>query len=231
MLALLVPRSAFMAFFVFAISASAANTYQNVYGNDLEPCSDDGMAQTGFTRNGYCVETNDDAGSHHICIDLSSTTGGNFCTVTGQSDWCSSENMPCHEDTSQETCAIEHWCVCQWAFASYLEQAGGCNDIQDIVCESINLEAVLAYQQQSGSKYATALDCLVERCNLDVATIKRMAKGSSAGSTIRDALWVIGILTLLSGVGYTLRRRKLERTSMDQNHLLHEGGSVSQRYC
>ena len=45
------------------------------------------MALTGFTRNGKCTDLVDDEGSHHICIDLSSTEGGDFCEVTGQPDW------------------------------------------------------------------------------------------------------------------------------------------------
>jgi hypothetical protein len=40
------------------------------------------MALTGYTRSGQCYAHDDDHGSHHVCIDLSSTTGGNFCAVT-----------------------------------------------------------------------------------------------------------------------------------------------------
>lgn len=42
----------------------------NVYGNALEPCSTSGMALTGWTRSGSCVDEDDDAGSHHVCIDI-----------------------------------------------------------------------------------------------------------------------------------------------------------------
>merc|ERR1719240_1242408 len=64
--------------------------HKNVKGGALEKCSGPGMAMTGFTRDGKCVDAgNDDAGSHHICIDMASNTGGNFCSVTGQPDWCS----------------------------------------------------------------------------------------------------------------------------------------------
>ena len=62
---------------------ASATAFTNVNGGDLERCSGRGMALTGFTRNGHCVDQNDDAGSHHVCIDMSSTTGGNFCSVTG----------------------------------------------------------------------------------------------------------------------------------------------------
>merc|ERR1719182_424154 len=96
--------------------------YLNVQGTPLGRCSHTGMALTGWTRNGHCVDYNDDGGSHHICVDLSSssTSGGNFCSVTGQSNWCSSD-MSCDGDPSRQ-CPVQHWCVCQWAFSSYLER-------------------------------------------------------------------------------------------------------------
>lgn len=152
------------------VTLQLASAYQNVYGNALESCSSDGTALTGFTRNGYCVDRNDDAGSHHICINLASANGGNFCTVTGQSDWCSSEEMPCHEDVN-EACAIQNWCVCQWAFASYIAKAGGCDEIQDIQCSAVNIQAIWAYREAANHKqsYQDALDCLVSRCSLDLS--------------------------------------------------------------
>merc|ERR1712232_625218 len=91
--------------------------------------------------------------------------GGNFCDVTGQSDWCSSDQMPCHEGTSEENCTIKNWCVCQWAFSSYIKNAGGCDQVQDIVCESINMEAIVAYK--GDAEHSKALKCLVEWCGLD----------------------------------------------------------------
>ena len=106
----------------FLLAALAA-AYTNVLGTPLKKCSGAGMALTGFTRQGECVDMNDDAGSHHICIDMASNTGGNFCSVTGQPDWCSSK-MACDGDPSNE-CQVKHWCVCQWAFAAYIERAGG----------------------------------------------------------------------------------------------------------
>merc|ERR1711998_436442 len=112
-----------------ALLAAAAHGYQNGNGSSLQRCSGPGTALTGFTRNGQCVDQNDDAGSHHICIDMSSATGGNFCTITGQPNWCSS-SMQCDGGPGQ--CKIKNWCVCQWAFASYIERAGGCDKIQQI---------------------------------------------------------------------------------------------------
>ena len=84
--------------------------YLSVTGKELEKCSGPGMALTGFTRTGQCVAHDDDAGSHHVCIDMASNSGGNFCTVTGQPDWCSSQ-MGC--DGGGGKCPIEHWCLPQ----------------------------------------------------------------------------------------------------------------------
>ena len=143
-----------------------AAAYRNVNGGELASCSSSGMALTGYTRSGECIDQNDDAGSHHVCIDMSTNTGGNFCSVTGQSDWCSS-SMACHGDSASR-CDVEHWCVCQWAFASYITNAGGCDKIQDIVCEATNMVALTAYRAQAARSpsISTALECLESRCGL-----------------------------------------------------------------
>merc|ERR550537_2061971 len=80
---------------VVAFSAPGSTSVTSVSGSSLATCSKPGMALTGFTRDGHCQDVgNDDAGSHHICIQMKS----DFCTVTGQPDWCSSQ-MPCMADT------------------------------------------------------------------------------------------------------------------------------------
>lgn len=137
----------------------------NVFGRPLEACSQNGMAKTGYDRSGKCVDQDGDTGSHHICIDLSSTSsdGKNFCEVTGQSNWCA-EKMSCNEDGSKQ-CPVERWCVCQWAFAAYLAAAGGCDAIQKIECNAVNIKAVEAYKKDE-EKYGAALSCLKDRCNL-----------------------------------------------------------------
>ena len=139
---------------------------KNVLGQPLERCSGKGMALTGFTRNGHCVDLNDDAGSHHVCIDMKSNVGGNFCEVTGQPNWCGS-SMACDSDPAN-TCPVEHWCVCQWAFARYLQKAGGCDKIQTIVCEATNMVALTAYTEQAphDKHIAEALQCLKSRCTV-----------------------------------------------------------------
>ncbi|CAJ1959727.1 unnamed protein product [Cylindrotheca closterium] len=149
----------------FFTVVTEATEYKNVFGQPLQSCSSSGMALTGFTRNGHCMDRQDDIGSHHICIDMTSTTGGNFCSITGQPDWCSSY-MPCHENSSA-ACPVQDWCVCQWAFASYIQKAGGCNAIQDIVCDAINMQAMVAYERQSADpRYKEAFDCIRTKCGI-----------------------------------------------------------------
>lgn len=217
-----------------------AESYQNVYGQTLQSCSSEGMALTGYTRNGYCVDEYDDQGSHHICIDLSSTSNNNnneddnFCTVTGQSDWCSNQDMPCHDNPDRSDCAIQNWCVCQWAFASYLQNAGGCDSIQSIVCDSINLQALLAYQtaaQQQDQKYVNALDCIVNRCGLTEESLvsgntnQQLSNVASTGSSPTMPvvyLLLVGIVVLIGTIWVVQRLDfKVRRKNSDgDNHLL-----------
>merc|ERR1712232_855325 len=102
--------------------------------------------------------------------------------------------MPCHED-ADSTCQIEHWCVCQWAFASYIKNAGGCGAIQDVVCDSINFEAIKAYQSRSSQQeYQDALDCLVNRCGIDINTLQRSTNVHAEGT-----LWLLcGFFIIMS---------------------------------
>lgn len=213
--------------FTATITAASATKYTNVYGNELQRCSTSGTALTGYTRTGYCVEQSDDTGSHHICINLNSTTGGNFCDVTGQSNWCSSTDMPCDENDNDDnnedpqdeaTCAIENWCVCQWAFASYIQKAGGCDQIQDIQCNAINMEALRAYQSTNG--YQQALQCLVERCNLSSSTnfLTKELRHDPAAVTGWRWLGVAGFIMAMVGTIYTTFRRSSHHYSNCQQN-------------
>jgi len=125
----------------------------NVLGTPLEHCSQSGEATTGWYRNGMCTEGANDKGSHHICIDLhySRLEGGNFCSLTGQPNWC---------DELQQGKPRVNWCVCQWAFARFLSKAT-CDDF-DVNCEATNMEALIAYENKPN--YKDALACLKEKC-------------------------------------------------------------------
>lgn len=146
-------------------SLATVSAFTNVKGGALQKCSGTGMALTGFTRDGHCTDQNDDVGSHHICIDMASNVGGNFCQVTGQPNWCSSM-MQC--DDSNGMCPVKNWCVCQWAFASYIQRAGGCDKIQKVVCDATNMVALKAYREeaQHDTGIANALKCLEKKCGI-----------------------------------------------------------------
>lgn len=142
---------------------SLCEEYLNVNGGPLGFCSIDGTALTGFTRDGHCRDLgNDDEGSHHICIKM--PTSNNFCTVTGQPNWCA-QDQPCQGQKGM--CPIHNWCICQWAFISYLERAGGCDAVDQIKCEATNMAALTAYRRYKRySSIQAALSCLESKCNI-----------------------------------------------------------------
>lgn len=221
--------------------ASADSEYLNVYGETLQSCSSDGMALTGWTRSGHCVDRYGDSGSHHICIDLSSLGGGdendgdnqNFCDVTGQYDWCSSQDMPCHEDPNTSACPVTNWCVCQWAFASYIQASGGCDNIQTVVCDSINLQALLAYQNMAKQpnaeqKYEDALECLVERCGLTSSHLAATASLLSSNPThfrMFGFFLVAALLVGMVGSVHSYRKRVASKTI----HLNNNGTAIGDK--
>lgn len=238
--------------------SNSSSDYLNVYGQPLQPCSQDGMALTGYIRSGYCVDRWNDQGSHHVCIDLSSLGGGsgdddgngnengndetsssepNFCAVTGQSDWCSNQEMPCHTDPDDSSCPIENWCVCQWAFSSYVKAAtDGCDGIQTVVCESVNAEALAAYQTESAKwnadpKYRTALECLVQRCGLDASAFSSLDYSSSSTSSSSSSfnpfrsggggtmfVFVVAAAALAGMVGIVYHHRKRRQQTIRLNN-------------
>lgn len=134
--------------------------HTSVLGGPLATCSKPGMALTGFTRDGHCADVgDDDAGSHHICIQMKP----DFCTVTGQPNWCV-EEMQCMG--SAGLCPIGNWCVCQWAFARYLQMAGGCDHILDLQCDATNLAAFHAYESSPEPAHKAALACIKTKCGI-----------------------------------------------------------------
>jgi len=143
-------------------NTGASGPALNVKGTALQTCSKKGMALTGFTRDGHCQDDgDDDAGSHHICIQMKP----DFCKVTGQSNWCG-DKMQCMDEPGQ--CAIGNWCVCQWAFAGYIQKAGGCDAIVEVQCDATNMAALKAYKasQSNDPSIKAALECLEKRCGL-----------------------------------------------------------------
>jgi len=136
---------------------------KNVKGGPLKHCSQPTHAKTGFYRDGKCTHGSSDTGSHHVCINIPSARNGNFCTVTDQPNWCE-DNMPCHDDDHNKDCKIQNWCVCQWAFARYIQEARGCDNIGTVNCEATNMKAYEAYKDDPS--YIEAFECLKKKCGL-----------------------------------------------------------------
>merc|ERR1719326_709829 len=146
--------------FILCSCLASGSGVDSVMGAELTTCSLPGTAMTGFTRDGRCADVGPaDAGAHHICIKMKS----DFCTVTGQPDWCSSE-MECMGKGG--VCPVKNWCVCQWAFASYIKLAGGCEHSVDLVCDATNMAAYRAYESSSGPDVKQALACLRSKCGI-----------------------------------------------------------------
>ena len=128
---------------------------KSVTGSALQVCSQPGEATTGWTRDGHCLAGANDRGSHHICIKMEQ----DFCDVTNQGDWCSTLRDP------RSGHPIGHWCVCQWAFASYLRgKRNDCAAFSSVNCNATNALALGAYQTRP--EYADALRCLNEKCGV-----------------------------------------------------------------
>lgn len=131
----------------------------NVLGDELKTCSSAGMAMTGFTRDGFCSNHNGDEGSHHICVKNidGNDSGQTFCGITNQEDWCSTKDR-CHEDPNQ-MCPRNNWCVCEWAFDSFVK-AKGC-DAFTIDCDATNSLVLEHYDEDTNSE---ALACIRKQC-------------------------------------------------------------------
>jgi uncharacterized protein (DUF2237 family) len=158
---------------------TTATGARNVLGTPLLPCSAAGMAVTGYDRTGSCNAHSTDRGSHNVCLDISTggfVGGGNFCALTGQSDWCSQTDA-CHEDALRVDCPRQSWCVCEWAFARVLDRVAGCDGLAAgaVKCEATN-EVVLRHYEQSASSspsHRAALECLRQKCGLPAAAAGR----------------------------------------------------------
>jgi len=73
-------------------------------------------------------------------------------------------------ESQESECAIGNWCVCQWAFAGYIQKAGGCDAVVEIQCDATNMAALKAYKagQSSDPAIKAALECLEKRCKVAV---------------------------------------------------------------
>eukprot|EP00392_Amoebophrya_sp_AT5.2_P011446 g11523.t1 len=181
----------------------------NVLGDDLALCSHDGEAMTGFTRDGNCVEKQDDAGSHHICLNLNSAKGGgkSFCALSGQDEWCAQPDVCMTdggEDTTGKKCARKNWCVCQHRFQNLLENDESICQKLEIHMDATNMYTLVEYckDAESQKSFAKALKCLKEHsadvhCGSDA--LKEFLGGKKKASGTRAAPSLLMLLLLLFG--------------------------------
>lgn len=121
------------------------SSQRSVLGKPLAPCSKVGMPTTGFNRDGKCGMSSGDKGLHHVCVKRVGRADANFCTATGQPDWCS---------------GMEDWCVCEWAFDKAVERLG-C-DALEVDCAATNARALEHYAALKPDAAAAA--CLRAKC-------------------------------------------------------------------
>ena len=141
---------------------SRSPTARNLYGHPLKPCSRPNDALTGYSREGTCNAASNDHGRHHVCLKLQESP--DFCAATGQPDWCATPHE-CHGDATR-SCPIRNWCVCEWAFASYVD-AVGCDQVGTVDCAATNAAVLAHYRRRTDDpKVAKALRCLQHRCAL-----------------------------------------------------------------
>lgn len=121
----------------------------SVGGGPLQRCSDPEMPTTGYTRDGTCATHRGDTGSHHVCLKRvgeKTVDGQNFCSLTGQRDWCAKK---------------DNWCVCEWAFEEAVAR-GGCDSF-DIQCDATNRRALEHYDREGMTH---AAQCIRRQCSV-----------------------------------------------------------------
>jgi len=180
---------------LLASCVSAAMDEKNANGGVLQPCSTSGMAMTGGSREGYCVDSYGRYGSH-ICMNIENMDSNmnNFCEMEKAEilPACSlNAEFPCQDDT-RNMCPVQNYCVHQCYFSHYLEEVGECDDIQDIKCDAVNIRSLIAYGKRSyKEKYSNALECIAKKCNVEdelLAELKKSKCGTTADSLFNMAM-------------------------------------------
>lgn len=96
--------------------------------------------------------------------------------------------------------------------------------IQEVMCESINMEAVRAYQaESSSSKYRTALQCIVDRCLLDSSVMRLAASSNGLTSNTTIGLLAMTFLLVIAVLGVAcifFGKRGKEEPSGAGSHLV-----------
>jgi len=113
--------------------------------------SDPKFSTTGWRRTDYCSAEDSDHGSHFVCVNMPS----DFWVKTGQASSMADakENWP----------KPGPWCICMWAYASYLTKEPSFAD--DVICDATN-EWVLEKYDKSVASQCAALMSLCKKCSL-----------------------------------------------------------------
>jgi hypothetical protein len=124
---------------------------RNLFREALELCSTDGMAATGWNKDGFCSHRAFDERSRAICVDIPSFSAeGNekmdLDAVLGHYDILQGEH-PCVQD-SKKLCPVENLCVNEHSFAYYVERVGGCENVGRIVCAATSEDALEDYWEE-----------------------------------------------------------------------------------
>ena len=84
--------------------------------------------------------------------------------------------MECHKNKNDKSCTPANWCVCQWAFRTYLEEAGGCDQIQDI---QVSIYVVYRVNYRTLSYHVGILLQLI--CVLTLSSYLSLVRGCKQG--------------------------------------------------
>jgi hypothetical protein len=88
--------------------------------------------------------------------------------------------------------------------------------IQDIVCDSINMQAVLAYQTKSAKSYVTALQCLVDRCGLSSSVMLASASEKQPTTGRNAFVWIGTVMITLACVAFILQFRRNRKVNLKE---------------
>ena len=114
-------------------------------------------------------------GTHRVCAQLVDNTtsqplrwgAGDFWDLTGQKAFQWSDRIVAEPNPG------DSWCICMWATASLIKQAG-CDNVH-LRCESTDLEYVLGKYHDGGVELSAAHECLEKKCPAHAAAARAAA--------------------------------------------------------
>ena len=122
-------------------------------------------------------------GTHRVCAQLIDNTShaplkwgtGDFWDLTGQKAFQWSDRIVAPPNPG------DSWCICMWATASLIKQAG-CDNVH-LRCDSTDVAYVLGQYHDGGVELSAAHDCLEKKCPAQVAAVQ--ASAAPAASEFR----------------------------------------------